>query len=120
MAKRGKSKTLNQALDQEHRILQYYRNTGRESTANRILEGTRSVGGVVGNMADRVAMRGYAIDSPEGMKQKVSFKDRTTKVTNAEYNAAMQRNKEKAIARERAEKRAAYRKQRRAMGLSAG
>lgn len=93
MARRGKSKTLFQALDQRNRILDYYRNTGRSSTADRINRTTMAIGGTIGNMADRVSMRGGDPFTPQGMNMKVSFRDRTTTPSDIEYNAAVARNK---------------------------
>ena len=83
--------TLNTKLSQRNRILDYYRSTGREETANRILQGTMGVGGVIGNMADRVSMRGLDYMSPRGMNSRVSFRDRTTAVGDEEWNNAMAR-----------------------------
>lgn len=87
----GRAVTLNTKLDQRNRILDYYRSTGREETASRILRGTMGVGGVIGNMADRVSMRGLDYTSPRGMNSRVSFRDRTTAVTDTEWNDAMRR-----------------------------
>ena len=87
----GRAATLNTKLDQRNRILDYYRSTGRSETADRIMRGTMGVGGVIGNMADRVSMRGLDYSSPRGMNSRVSFRDRTTAVTDEEWNNAMAR-----------------------------
>lgn len=87
----GRAATLGTKLDQRNRILDYYRSTGRSETADRIMRGTMGVGGVIGNMADRVSMRGLDYTSPQGMNSRVSFRDRTTAVTDAEWNNAMAR-----------------------------
>ena len=124
MNRRGKSKTLNQATDQLNRITDYYERTGRGETARRIRSGSRSVGGVIGNMADRVSMRGGDPFTPQGMNMKVSFRDRTTTPTDAEYNSAVSRsklqNRINAVTNEKFGGKAAYRAKRRAQGLSAG
>ena len=93
-----RTKTLNQALDQRNRIVRYYENTGRGKTAARIKRRTTGVGGVIGNMADRVAMQGGDPFTPEGMNIPISYRDRTTKVTDKEYNDAMRRNQLRARA----------------------
>lgn len=87
----GRAATLNTKLDQRNRILDYYRSTGRPETAEKILRGTMGVGGVIGNMADRVSMRGLGYWTPQGMNSRVSFRDRTTAVTDAEWKNAMAR-----------------------------
>ena len=110
MPKKGRNKTLNQALQQRNRIVDYYENTGRKSTADRIWRGTTGVGGVVGNMADRITMRGGDYTDYRQMSKPISFEDRTTPVTDEEYNAAVNR----------IQKRRDYRAARKAQGLSAG
>ena len=107
---RGKAKTLSEALDQRNRIANYYESTGRSETANRILTGTTGVGGVIGNMADRITMRGGNYMDYKQMNKPISFKDRTTAVTDKEYDTAMKR----------LQSRKDYRAARKAAGLSAG
>lgn len=92
MANKG-SKTLNTATRQLNRITDYYRRTGREETARKIRRKAMDVGGTIGNMADRVAMRGGDPFTAKGMNMRVSLKDRTTSPTDAEYNAAVENAK---------------------------
>ena len=105
MAKRTKS--IDEALDQVMRIREELK---RRGTPDRFGTNYRGVGTVIGNMADRLTMRGIDFMSPKGMAKQFSYEDRTTDVGDKAYNKAINK----------LEKAKAYRAARKAQGLSAG
>lgn len=87
-SKAGRAKTISEKLDQRNRIADYIRKTRGVEAADRFTANAMKVGSVIGNMSDRMTMRGIDWISPRGMNTKVSFKNRTN-LTQEEYDAAM-------------------------------
>ena len=109
-SKSKRTKSIDEALDQSYRIQDELKRRGQEGRWGITNGSFRKVGTVIGNMADRLSMKGIDFTSPKGMATQFSYEDRTTDVGDDAYNRAIKR----------LEKSKKYRAQRQAQGLNAG
>lgn len=86
-----KRKSLAEALIQRNRISRYIENTRGRDAANRFIAAATKEGSVIGNISDALEMRGLDSFDYSAQNIPISYRERTSPVSKAAYDAAMKR-----------------------------